>query len=137
MKYLIDTDWVINHLNGDQETIKMLEEMAPQGLALSIISLAELYEGIYSSSDTIENEKSLQTFLEGVTILEINKEICKSFAKERGRLRKKGGLIGDFDLLIASTCLHYNLILLTCNIKHFERVENLKIGERLPLKEYG
>ena len=59
MKYLIDTDWVIDHLNGDQKTIRRLEEMAPQGLALSIISLAELYEGIYSSSDTIENEKSL------------------------------------------------------------------------------
>ena len=127
MKYLIDTDWVIDHLNGNQKAIRKLEEIAPQGLALSIISLAELYEGIYSSSDAIKNERSLQEFLEGVTILKINEEICKAFAKERGRLRKKGGLIGDFDLLIASTCLHYNLILLTGNIKHFERIENLRI----------
>ncbi len=122
MKYLIDTDWVIDHLNGAQEVIRKLEEIAPQGLALSIISLAELYEGIYFSSDSAEDEKSLQKFLEGVTILEINEEICKAFARERGRLRKNGGLIGDFDLLIASTCLHYNLTLLTGNIKHFERV---------------
>jgi tRNA(fMet)-specific endonuclease VapC len=127
MKYLIDTDWVIDHLNGAQEVIRKLEEIAPQGLALSIISLAELYEGIYFSSDSAEDEKSLQKFLEGVTILEINEEICKAFARERGRLRKNGGLIGDFDLLIASTCLHYNLTLLTGNIKHFERVESLRI----------
>jgi len=70
---------------------------------------------------------SLAAFLPGVSILDINDEICKIFGRERGRLRKQGKIIGDIDLFIAATCLYYNLILLTNNIFHFERIENLKI----------
>lgn len=127
MKYLIDTDWVIDHFAGVEKITKRLEELAPQGIGLSVISLAELYEGIYFSNSPYKNEKVLERFLEIVSILWINKEICKIFGRERGRLRRKGILIGDFDLLIASTCLYYDLTLLTNNIRHFERVENLKI----------
>jgi predicted nucleic acid-binding protein len=74
-----------------------------------------------------KDEKALKKFLAGITILGINEEICKIFGRERARLRKSGKPIGDFDLLIASTCVCYDLILLTDNIKEFERVENLKI----------
>jgi len=127
MKYLIDTDWVIDQLAGIEKVTKKLEELAPQGLGLSVVSLAELYEGIYFSNNPYENEKVLKKFLEIVSILEVNEGICKIFGKERGRLRRKGILISDFDLLIASTCLYYDLTLLTNNVRHFERVENLKI----------
>ena len=60
---------------------------------------------------------------------EFEREIKIKQPRERGRLRKEGKAIGDFDLLIASTCLHYDLTLLTDNIKHFGMVENLKILE--------
>ena len=46
MTYLIDTDWVIDHLNHIERVTRRLEERAPEGLALSIISLAELYAGL-------------------------------------------------------------------------------------------
>jgi len=62
-----------------------------------------------------------------VSVLGVDEEICKIFVKERGGLRKKGIIIGDFDLLIASTCSYYDLILLTNNRKHYEVVERLKI----------
>ncbi|MEA2052523.1 MAG: type II toxin-antitoxin system VapC family toxin [Euryarchaeota archaeon] len=73
--------------------------------------------------------KVLKDFLTGVTVLEINEEISKKFGEQRAKLRKQGKLIGDFDLLIASTSLCYNLTLLTYNINEFEREENLKILE--------
>ena len=95
MKYLIDTDWVIDHLNGIEKVQK--------------------------------SERTLKEFLTGIPILGIEEEVCKIFGKERGRLRKEGGIIGDLDLLIGSTCLHRNLILLTNNVAHFEKIENLKI----------
>jgi predicted nucleic acid-binding protein len=53
MTYLIDTDWVIDHLNHIERVMRRLEELAPAGLALSIISLAELYEGVYYSRDPV------------------------------------------------------------------------------------
>jgi tRNA(fMet)-specific endonuclease VapC len=127
MRYLIDTDWIIHYLNGNEGIIKKINSLREEGLGISIISLSEIYEGIYYSSDPLSNEKALEDFLSGVSILNINYGICKIFGKERGRLRRKGILISDFDLLIASTCLYYDLTLLTNNVRHFERVENLKI----------
>jgi predicted nucleic acid-binding protein len=42
-QYLIDTDWVIHYLHGHTAIVERLDELQPQGLILSIVSLAELY----------------------------------------------------------------------------------------------
>jgi tRNA(fMet)-specific endonuclease VapC len=95
---------------------------------MCIVSLAELYEGIYYSRDPTRSERILKDFLvSGVLVLGINEGICEIFGKERGKLRKQGKIIGDFDLLIASTCLYHDLSLLTNNRKHFEVMERLEI----------
>ena len=125
--YLIDTDWIIHYLNGQREIVKRLVALRKEGLAISVISLAELYEGIYYSTNPEGDKKALDDFLTGVSILGLEDEICKIFGKERGKLRKLKIVIGDFDLLIAATCLCYNLTLLTNNIRHFKMVEGLNI----------
>lgn len=127
MKYLIDTDWVIHSLRGEKRVMKKLLELKGEGLTISVISLAELYEGVYRSTNSTSDERVLNDFLTGVSVLGISGEICKIFGRERARLRKEGKLIGDLDLLIASTCLHHNLTLLTNNVGEFQRVENLRI----------
>jgi tRNA(fMet)-specific endonuclease VapC len=72
MTYLIDTDWAIDHLHQIERVTRRLEELAPEGLALSIISLAELYEGVYYARDPVESEAALQRFLDPeLTILGI------------------------------------------------------------------
>lgn len=127
MKYLIDTDWLIDHLNGVRKVKGKLDELAIDGLAISIVTLAEVHEGIFYSRDTKSSEEALEAFIPGIYVLDINEGICKIFGKERGRLRKQGQIIGDFDLLIASTCIYYDLTLLSNNINHFERINSLRI----------
>jgi predicted nucleic acid-binding protein len=63
ISYLIDTDWVINHLNKVDKVTQKLKELRPAGIALSVISLAELYEGVYYSKDPGTSQKILDTFL--------------------------------------------------------------------------
>jgi predicted nucleic acid-binding protein len=127
ISYLIDTDWIIHYLNGSRNIVAKLRSLEKDGLTISVISLAELYEGIYYSTNPDGNERALNDFLSGVSIIGVEDEICRLFGKERGRLRQTKKLIGDFDLLIASTCLHHNLTLLTNNRKHYKMVEGLKI----------
>jgi tRNA(fMet)-specific endonuclease VapC len=127
LKYLIDTDWIIDHLNGIESVSKKLEKLAPSGICTSIISVAELYEGVYGSRNYEDSLNALETFLEGITVLPIDQDVCRIFGRERNKLRKHGNIIGDFDLLIASICLRHNLTLLTNNKEHFERIDSLKI----------
>jgi predicted nucleic acid-binding protein len=125
--YLVDTDWIIHYLSGTEEIIQKLEEFRPHGLAVSIIALAELYEGVYYSKNPEASQRGVDDFLFDMPVLGLKKEVCQIFGRERGKLRRQGNIIGDFDLLIAATCLHYNLTLLTNNVRHFERVEGLSV----------
>lgn len=128
MKYLIDTDWIIDHLKGKDEGVKRkIKELRSSGIGVCIISLAELYEGVYGSKDSEQHQEELDKLLSQFSVLELDRDICKVFGRERGKLRQQKKMIDNFDLLIASTALHYNLKVLTNNRKHFERVEGLEI----------
>ncbi len=127
LRYLVDTDWVIHYLNGNPNIVGRLQGLQDQGLGLSVISLGELYEGVYFSTDPEGNERTLHQFLCGVTVLGIDEDTCQIFGRERGRLRARGRLIGDFDLLIGSTGLRHGLTVLTNNRRHFESIEGLHV----------
>lgn len=99
MRYLVDSDWVIDYFHGREPLVSRLASLAPQGIGLSIVSLAELYEGVFFSSAPRDNEKALLNFLDGVSLLYLDVNICQVFARERGRLRAEGRIIGDFDTL--------------------------------------
>jgi len=123
--FLVDTDWVIDHFNGVEAVTRRLQALRAQGLALSIISVAELWEGVHFSKDPARSEAMLTQFLSGVVILGIDEEICRRFGQLRGSLRSAGKLVGDFDLLVAASALRHELTLLTNNRRHFERIEGL------------
>jgi tRNA(fMet)-specific endonuclease VapC len=130
LSFLIDSDWVIDHLHGVAHVTRRLKELEPRGLGLSVISAAELSEGVYFSRDPKRSQAMLEEFLSGVVILGLDEEICKRFGQLRGSLRKRGQIIGDFDLLIAASALRHQLTLLTNNRKHFEGIVGLQIESR-------
>ena len=53
--------------------------------------------------------------------------ILDKFAQEKVRLQKSGKLISDFDLLIGITAIENDLIMVSNNEKHMNRIENIKI----------
>lgn len=126
-RYLVDTDWIIHWLNGHPAIGRRLEALRPEGLALSVISLAELYEGVYYSRDPQGNERQLHDVLAGLTLLGVDVETCQIFGRERGRLRQRRTMIADFDLLIGATALRHELTLLTNNRSDFEVFDTLQI----------
>jgi tRNA(fMet)-specific endonuclease VapC len=60
-------------------------------------------------------------------LLGLNDPIMERFAEPRALLRRRVELIADFDSLIAATALHHDLTLLTFNLRHFERIPDLKL----------
>jgi tRNA(fMet)-specific endonuclease VapC len=82
--YLVDTDWIIDHLCGIGPVIEKLRELEPEGLAISVISLAELYEGAHYSRDPIRSRASLEKFVTGVVLLPIDDGDLQSVRKGAG-----------------------------------------------------
>lgn len=129
-RYLVDTDWAIHYLNGRPDIVDRLDAVKDEGLAVSVISLAELFEGVYGSTNPEDNEQDLQAFLRGVDVLGVDVDTCQIFGRERAKLRAARRMIGDFDLLIDATALRYRLTLFSNNRRHFELVEGLQIESR-------
>ena len=127
MRYLLDTNWVIDRLRQVERVVRRVEELEPEGIGISIISLAELYEGVFYSRRPEDDERELRNFLQGIEIVDVDDEICRIFAIERGRLRAAGAIIGDFDIMIGATAKRHGLTLLTNNRRHFERMQGLNI----------
>jgi predicted nucleic acid-binding protein len=67
--YLLDTDWIIDVLTGQETAIKTVLELAPAGLAISIITYGELYEGAAFAHDPQPALSGLHSFLKGKAIL--------------------------------------------------------------------
>jgi tRNA(fMet)-specific endonuclease VapC len=127
-RYLLDTDWIVDVLNGQEQAIETVLELVPAGLAVSIITYGELYEGAYYAHDPQPALAGLQAFLKGKTILPLTQPVMERFGQVRGALpRQIRQQIGDLDILIAATCLEHNLTLLTRNIKDFQQIPNLKL----------
>jgi len=82
VSYLIDTDWIIHYLNGNKEIVEKIKSLETGILAASVVSLAELYEGVYYSTNPEGNEEALENFLSGISILGIEDNVCKVFERK-------------------------------------------------------
>jgi tRNA(fMet)-specific endonuclease VapC len=125
--YLIDTDWIIDSLHGQHVATQTLLDLAPDGLAVSLISYGERYQGAYYANDPRAALRGLRQFLRGKRLLPLTKPIMERFGVLRGHLQRRGLTIGDPDLLIAATALEHDLTLLTRNRRHFNRIPDLRL----------
>ncbi len=127
VRYLIDTDWAIQYLNAHSKTVADLDARRADGIGISMISVAELYEGAFYARDPGTSERKLRDFLAGVSKFAIDEQTCRILGRERGRLRSARKIIGDFHVMIAATALQHGLTLLTNNRRHFDRIEALRL----------
>jgi len=127
-KYLIDTNICIYYIKGKFDLDQKFEKVDPENCFISEITLAELKFGVENSENKDKNQKVLDNFLTGVTIIPIFHSI-DLYSKEKARLRKAGTIIDDFDLLIGVTAVTHNLIMVTNNARHIGRVKGIAIED--------
>lgn len=129
MKYLIDSDLVVDWLNGHQPTIALVSPLLGDGIALSIVTYAEIFEGIYGGRDPRAEERAFRAFLRGLTLLPITRSVARRTAGLRRDLRARQRPVAQraLDLFIAATALEHGLILLTRNTKDYQDVPGLQL----------
>ncbi|KAA6301812.1 MAG: Ribonuclease VapC2 [Candidatus Ordinivivax streblomastigis] len=108
----------------------MNQKIMKKGLincCISEITVAELYYGVEcDSSNAIENKRRVDDFINHITVIPVS-EALAVYAKEKYLLRKTGKLIDDMDIFIGATAIANNMILVTDNEKHLNRLSNIKI----------
>lgn len=127
MIYLLDTDTIIYWLKGNQNISRKVLVEGFHNIAASDITKAELYYGAFKSQKMSENLASIKTLSERVSFLPFNDPAQTLFGENKARLEREGKRLDDMDLMIAATALAFNLVLVTNNSGHFERIPGLRI----------
>lgn len=127
MRYLVDSDWLIDAIGGLPYAAQALEALEGGIPAISIISSGEFYDGAANAAEPDLEIARIREFLGTFAVLGLDDSTMEIFARVRAHLRRRGQMIPDFDLLIAATALQHDLTLLTRNIRHFSRVPDLRL----------
>lgn len=126
MKYLLDTNILVDHIRGLN---RIPSGLIKDGFATSVISVAELLYGAEKSSNRRGNLRMIWEAVSDlqIEVLDINTPVVEEYAKVRIELEKEGQRLENFDLLIAATAVSSEVTLVTNNKKHFDRIKNLKL----------
>ena len=127
MNYLVDTDIIIYSLKGDERVMQNFHEYRNAPKSLSVITYGELVYGAKKSKAVEKNLARVYRIAEVFPIIDITPAVVETFGEIKASLEQRGTMIADMDLLIAATALTHNLVLVTNNQKHFERITGLDI----------
>ena len=128
MKYLIDTNICIYIMNKRPvAVIEKFKKFEIGEIGISTITVSELQYGAAKSTYRKKNEVRLEEFLAPLGILSYDQTAARVYGDIRFQLEKHGKPIGPLDLLIAAHAVSQNLVLVTNNIKEFDRIKKLKV----------
>ncbi|MFD2532979.1 type II toxin-antitoxin system tRNA(fMet)-specific endonuclease VapC [Gracilimonas halophila] len=126
MEYMLDTNICIYIIKRKPEAVfNRFKELTPGKVGISSITLAEMQYGIGKSSKPDQNQEALNQFLLPLEILDFDTKAAIEYGKIRSALEKKGTPIGSLDTLIAAHAKSVGAILVTNNMKEFNRVPGL------------
>jgi len=127
---LFDTDTCIGILRG-YRSVLLKREAIDDEIAVSFMTAAELYYGALKSSNPGKNCSLAEQLLLTLRVINSDMEILKEFGKLKADLERSGNLLADADLFIAATCITKCNLLITGNLKHYNRIDGLKTANWL------
>ena len=125
----LDTDILIAHLRGDERATRQIEELEDAGnlLSTTTINAFELYYGAQKTEKREENFEAVKQLLYRLLVFDFSERAAEKAAEIAARLERDGDSIGFRDILIGATAITNDSELLTGNIRHFERIHEVKL----------
>lgn len=131
---ICDKDIFIEALKSNSRAIDLLRNVGFENIAISAVTVMELYFGALNKRELIKIKSRLQQ----LTILQIDQDICEKAIALVEKYAKSHGLHIP-DALIAATAICHRMEFLTYNVKDFKFIEFLQlfieITRRVPKEE--
>jgi tRNA(fMet)-specific endonuclease VapC len=125
LAYMLDTDTVSFAMRGLSEVVERLRSHRPAELCVSAMTLAELRQGA-DRKGSRKHHKDIDRIAATLFVAPFDTAAATRFGKVAAALLEQGTPIGDFDTLIAAHALSLDLVLVTNNAEHFDRVKGLR-----------
>ncbi len=128
---MLDTDLCVRVLRDRPEGLRSRFNAEADGLCMSSITFAELVYGAEQSAKPMENRTEVDRLAARVGVLAFDDRAAAHSADIRANLERRGVPIGAYDLLIAGHGRSEGLIIVTGNLRDFNRVDGLRAEDWL------
>jgi len=127
LKYMLDTNIVVYTIKNRPEQVRELFKAHQGQMGISSVTWGELVYGAERSSRPESNLADIEGMAARLEVLPFENKAADHFGQLRAELYKRGKPIGPYDMMIAGHARSLGLILVTNNIKEFERVPGLRL----------
>lgn len=127
LKYLLDTNIVIHVIKNRPQVARDCFIRHQGQMAISSVTLMELVYGAEKSAQTERNLRDIQAFTARLEVLHYDDMAAMHGGQIRAELARQGTPIGPYDLMIAGHARSRGLIVVTNNLREFERVSGLRV----------
>lgn len=127
MQYLLDTNIVIYVIKHRPIEVLHAFNQHVSKMAISSITLSELYHGAEKSSRPSANIAVIEDFTSRLSVLSYTDKASQHYGNIRFQLEKLGTPIGINDLHIAAHARSEGMVLVTNNTREFLRVPGLLV----------
>lgn len=132
MIYLLDTNILVNFLRGREGAKKILIALSKQGsFAISVITYGELLYGAHKSTAYQKEKERIRQLVDDfrIVVFPLNAPVMEVYAGAKSGLEQSGNMLDDFDLLIGATAVTSQSMLVTENIRHFQRFPGIELAK--------
>ncbi len=127
LRYMFDTDFCIRLIKAPPPTLAGRFEREAERICISSVTLGELYYGAEKSQRRVANLSAIADFSARLAVLDFDARAAEHFGDLRAELTRGGTPIGPYDTMIAAHARSLGLILVTGNLREFERVPGLRV----------
>jgi tRNA(fMet)-specific endonuclease VapC len=130
-RYFLDTNICVYALHRRMpQVLERMSQARQEELVISTLVAAELAGGVMRSARVEANRRALEAFLHTMTVEPWDADAVWLYGEQAARLRKAGTPIGTIDLLLGCQALaDEEAVLVTHNVREFERIEGLRIED--------
>jgi tRNA(fMet)-specific endonuclease VapC len=132
LKYMLDTNICIFAIKHKPQEVREAFNRYHDQLCISTVTLMELIYGAEKSASPEKNLAVVEGFAARLDVLEYNHEAAAHSGQLRAELGRIGKPIGPYDLMIAGHARSRGLVLVTNNVREFDRVAGLRVEDWVP-----
>jgi|SRR6056297_2764462 len=127
LKFMLDTNIIIYIMKNRPKQVKDRFKLHNGQMCISSVTLGELVFGAEHSQQTDRNLADIEEMTARIDVLPFEDNAAYHFGRIRSDLYRMGRPIGPYDMMIAGHARASAMILVTNNVKEFERVPGLQV----------
>ena len=129
IKYMLDTNICIFTIKNKPQIVREAFNRHNGQLCISAVTLMELIYGAEKSAAPEKNLAVIEGFTARLEVLPFDNEAAAHTGMIRSELAKAGTPIGPYDHMIAGHARSRGFIVVTNNLREFERVQGLRVED--------